>query len=351
MSFGSIAKKLGLSLGTLAALLIAGELVARSSEPGPMSLFDSKPYLPHEGVNHVHKPDFEGRWDGTWYDINSRGWRGPEFEPTFGPEELRVVALGDSCTFGKGVNEDETWPRVLEQLLNEELDDGRHAIVANLGVNGYSSRDYEFVFNEQGAEVLPNIVVLGYNLNDFPNLIKRVDRAVFQGQKSLRAKIPWRLRENLGQYALYRWMRSTYYHMNRERDWSKLEQLAKEVADHGPKFDERFQPEAERLQRIVDAAHEVGAEVVIFLFPYESMVYLDSYSTLPVDRVREISEQLDVTFVSLADTFREAARQTDPPKPLFLRGDRYHPNPDGYRIVAENLLRVIRENHLLDTAE
>jgi acyl-CoA thioesterase-1 len=50
---------------------------------------------------------------------------------------LRYVALGDSYTIGTSVSESERWPN---QLV-ERVGGGRLALVANLGVNGYTSAD------------------------------------------------------------------------------------------------------------------------------------------------------------------------------------------------------------------
>ncbi len=51
-------------------------------------------------------------------------------------EGLRYVALGDSYTIGTSVSADESWPSQLVARL-----DGRLALTANLGVNGYSTDD------------------------------------------------------------------------------------------------------------------------------------------------------------------------------------------------------------------
>ena len=47
---------------------------------------------------------------------------------------------------------------------------------------------------------------------------------------------------------------------------------------------------------------------------------------------------------SLDREFRSRAREEDPPRELFLRGDRYHPQPEGYGIVAECVLAAAREH-------
>ena len=145
-----LAKRLGLSLGSLVVAVAATELVVRATEPGPYSLFDRNPYVDSEVDDHVrHRPDFVGRWDGTWYVTDRRGFRGPEREPTFAEDELRVACVGDSCTFGKGVLEEACWPRQLEARLREG---GRNAGVFNLGINGGRGKVYRALLDEHADD-------------------------------------------------------------------------------------------------------------------------------------------------------------------------------------------------------
>jgi len=334
-------KKLLLSAASLVALGVLGEIWARSREPGPFDLFDSNPYVPDPEVpaGWRHAPGFEGRWDGTWYSINRRGLRGPELEPTFGPGELRVVALGDSCTFGKGVLESECWPRVLETVLRARAP-GRQVLVANLGHNGYSGRTYERVFKSLGAPLEPQVVVVGYNLNDFPNAIQAVDRMVFQ-ERGLRRLLSKDLRDFLGRFALYRWARQQYYDSKRASDWRNAEAFARAAGETPP---EVWEEQQGYLAGIRDEAARSGGHVAVFLFPYESQVYLDAYDSTPIDKLRATCAELGLPFFDLAEDFRRRARASDPPAQLFLKGDRYHPNPLGYRIVAERVAAVLAEH-------
>jgi len=355
MRMRKLAARLGLALLALLVFLALGELVARWAEPGPMSLYDVSPYVPSERLVHVHKPNFRGRWDSTWYEIDSHGRRGPEMEPTFAPEELRVVALGDSCTFGKGVLESECWPRQLEKLLQAELP-GRRVMVFNLGVNGYSSGHYQRVLEDVAAVLKPQLVILGYNINDFPNPVRDVDTAVFSTPQTsfswrawFRRWTPKDIRDDLNRFALYRTLRATYYDWNRKRDYAQMEAIARSRSlqkDEG--MDKAFALEAERFRQMVAQAGSVGGRVAFFLFPYESMVYLDDFERGPEERVRSLAEEVDVGFVDVPAAFRARAHQTTPPAKLFIRGDRYHPNAQGYTIVAQAVLARLRELGWLD---
>jgi lysophospholipase L1-like esterase len=319
-----------------------------------MSLVDHNPYeRPWEEVEmpdgtlkplrfNDHKPNFEGRWDGTWYSINSRGWRGPEFQPSFADHEVRILAVGDSCTFGKGVAEADCWPRELESQLNAS-DPERRFLVANLGVNGYSSLHYRRIIRAS-LDTRPDLVVIGYNVNDFPNITRRVDKVVHHNKRNLRARIPGSLRERLSTLALYRFLRATYYESRETGDRERMKRIAEQATDGFTPDSPRWQSELGVLRSIAEEVRGTGAELAIFLFPFENMVYMEDNADGTTESVRLLCAELDVPFLDMVARFRDHAYETDPPRDLFLRGDRYHPNPEGYEIVARTVMQAALEN-------
>lgn len=351
MKLATILKKLAISLASMVVLVVGAEIVARIAEPGPFSFLDESPYVRVPKQGHFHKTNFQGRWDGTWYELESHGMRGDEWKPTFAPEEYRVLAIGDSCTFGKGVVEEDSWPRQFEHRLAQVLPPGYRALVANAGVNGYSARQYLESIQTRGGLVRPNLIVVGYNLNDFPNQTKAVDEAVHQGQGNLRSAIRWDIRNKLGELALFRWLRATYYTMHRERDFAAAEKMASAVKQQGTLDPERTQKEIDRLDGMLAEARELGANLCVFLFPYESQVYLEQYDSAAIDWLRGLCEARGIPFISMVGDFRTRAFSTDPPTQLFIRGDRYHPNPAGYGIVAQRVLDVVRDQGWLPKAQ
>ncbi len=368
-------RKLALSALVLLLCLVAAELLARLAEPGPMSLYDTNPYRPDAELGHVHEPGFHGRWDSSWYDINARGWRGPEVEPTQAEEEFRVVCLGDSCTFGKGVVERDTWPRRLEELLRERLGPGRRPVVYNLGVNGYSMWQYLRAMELQGQAVRPHLVLLGYNINDYDSAANRADKAVFAGNTGddlverdkgkakagsappveplprkpslrarLRALLPGNVRAGLNRSALYRFARATYYAWTRERDYARMQAIVRTLSSHGAAFHaETIDKEAQLLQQLVSSADACGARVALFLFPFEAMVAIEEFDRGPERFVAELAQRLGVGFVDVPEAFRQELARRGRGAKLFIRGDRYHPNPAGYELVARTVVERLAE--------
>lgn len=77
---------------------------------------------------------------------------------------LRYVALGDSYTIGTSVAPRERWPEQLVTRLNDERPG--LALVANLGVNGFTSRDLISAELPQLGPLQPEFVSVLIGVND-----------------------------------------------------------------------------------------------------------------------------------------------------------------------------------------
>ncbi len=70
---------------------------------------------------------------------------------------LRILAIGDSFTYGWGVNDGEAWPEVLERHLRQTHPD---AEVVNLGAPGAGPRDYALLARRAVPQLQPDLVVV-----------------------------------------------------------------------------------------------------------------------------------------------------------------------------------------------
>lgn len=96
----------------------------------------------------------------TFARINSRGLRDREIDPARRKGGLRVLCLGDSFTWGWGVGDDETYPKVLERELA-----GVEAL--NAGVCAWGTAQELVWLEREGFGYGPDAVTLGFYLNDF----------------------------------------------------------------------------------------------------------------------------------------------------------------------------------------
>ncbi len=97
---------------------------------------------------------------------NSQGWRDVDhnFEKPQGV--IRILVVGDSVTFGRGVPVDKLYSRVLEQLLKQS---GYNAEVISMGYGGWGTdQELEALINE-GVRYSPDIVISQFTSNDLWN--------------------------------------------------------------------------------------------------------------------------------------------------------------------------------------
>jgi lysophospholipase L1-like esterase len=190
--------RVALAAGSTALALGAGELLLRAQGTGarafaaPMILFPGDgrrvPYgeinlfldvaPPADGLEHAFKPwTFYKGWydrptgdyfhaDGSVdYIFNSHGLRDHEFALDKPEGEFRVLAMGDSFTFGAGVPLDDCWTEVLERGLSERL--GRPAQVINAGfAGGNDPSEYDAWIARDGLRLKPDVVIVAMCLND-----------------------------------------------------------------------------------------------------------------------------------------------------------------------------------------
>ena len=95
--------------------------------------------------------------------INSYGIRGPELELEPADGTLRIVVLGDSFTFGQGVNYAASYPAVLEEQLRSA---GINAEVLNFGVPGHSTPQSVALARARVTPLKPDLVLLSVFAND-----------------------------------------------------------------------------------------------------------------------------------------------------------------------------------------
>jgi len=99
------------------------------------------------------------------YVFNRYGLRDHDFELEKQPGEFRVVAIGDSFTFGVGVQLEDCWTEVTERELRQRR--GGPVEVINAGfAGGYKTLEYEDWILRDGVRLKPDVILVGFCLND-----------------------------------------------------------------------------------------------------------------------------------------------------------------------------------------
>jgi lysophospholipase L1-like esterase len=169
-------------LANLAVVLVAAavpcvvaEVGLRIAAPEPTTkgLFRK---LPSSPVEFSGQPNARGMDAGVPVAFNSLGLRDAERSPQPAPGTIRILALGDSVTFGLGVAQEQTYPRQTELLLGKAS--GAPVEVLNMGMPGYNTLHQLAQLREVGFALQPRVVVVGYLYNDIEQSMKQ------QGQRS-----------------------------------------------------------------------------------------------------------------------------------------------------------------------
>jgi lysophospholipase L1-like esterase len=120
----------------------------------------------HESRGYALRPNLTRRWARPDFDVevrtSSEGLRDSELAGAR-QAALRVLAVGDSYTFGIGVEAEDTWPEQLERRLGGPA----AAAVVNTGVPGYSARQMRQAAEEFWPAVRPQVIVAGLYASSF----------------------------------------------------------------------------------------------------------------------------------------------------------------------------------------
>lgn len=107
---------------------------------------------------------------------NSAGFRGPEFTLEKPERALRIACLGDSFTFGEGVRFEDTYAERVAIMLRARLAPNKATCESlNFGVGGYNTEQELFALLNFALPVSPDIVIVGYTLNDPEPFLFQID--------------------------------------------------------------------------------------------------------------------------------------------------------------------------------
>jgi lysophospholipase L1-like esterase len=264
-------------------------------------------------IGHVHRPGAEARLMNTTVTINSAGFRDDEYALERNARR-RIILLGDSLTFGWGVEKEESF----EHLLEQQLDARSPTELINFAAGNYNTVQQVNLFLEKGLAYQPDQVIVFYFINDAEGVPKR-------------SRFPW-----LGSVRVV-----TFY-------WSRIKALVarfSESAGYEEWYEALYRDDAEGWRaaqraflqlREVCAAHDIALQVVLLPELHELVDY-------PFEAEHSaVSGFLEANGIRSLDLTPFFAGETDP-QSLWVAADDAHPNAEAHRRIAEYSLDFIRE--------
>jgi len=309
----TLAKNLTLAVASVFLLLSSLEGAARLIGPPGFAMHPSatnclarSPRLGYELA-----PNCTGTLHGTPLHTNALGLRGG---PLADEHAVRILALGDSSTFGWQVADDETYPARLEAALSARYGPGGYRVL-NAGVPGWTSHHGLLALEALAPEVRPKVVVIAFGFNDSFR-----EMPVEQQIAATRAWLPLLEADD--------WL------LNHSVLWQRLRHGAGVDRSQSPP---RVSPEryGENLRALVARVRALGAEPILLRFPADGRLFEDS------DNARWMGQYID-TFEAIAAEQRVPA--------IAYRGPRLddiHPDANGYQWLVADLLELMDERELL----
>jgi lysophospholipase L1-like esterase len=120
----------------------------------PYTGYFNKPNLRY----HIKKNGYD-----FYYDTDKDGIRGSR-RPLEKKNEYRILVLGDSCTYGFGINSNRTYSALLEDKLIKKY--RRNIRVINAGVPGFDTKQEVAYLKHYGMKYRPDLVVIAFMNND-----------------------------------------------------------------------------------------------------------------------------------------------------------------------------------------
>ncbi|HWP64415.1 MAG TPA: SGNH/GDSL hydrolase family protein [Candidatus Limnocylindria bacterium] len=289
----------------------------------------------------------EGR-GGVRYEINSAGFRGAPPAPRKEAATLRIAVLGDSVTFGYGVNQEDTFSTLLAERLARDVP-ARRIEVLNLGVSGYNPYTEAALFADLGPTLAPDVVLVQFCINDLNDPTMHFDASTTAALGPLPAAAypeppaaPRAAPPDCHGLRLCELVRDVWQPRPGPDDPATI---GATVRPHDPPNDRELGWLAERYGEIGRTARAIGAHPVLVIFPYATQLAPGAPSATAAALTR-LAADLGWTSIDLLPAYREAAQHG-----AVLFADLWHPTVAGHRLAANVIADSLRRHGLLAPRE
>ncbi len=253
---------------------------------------------------------------------DANGLRAPLHSEQKPDGAFRVMTLGCSTTFGWGVNDEETYPYQLEQLLGAA---GHKVEVINGGQPGHTSFQGLWLWTEKLAAYKPDLVIFGYIVQDSRSVAySDSSQAVLErNQAFFKQNLLYNLR-------MYLFLRQAIDDYKRE---------AKDQPGEGGVY--RVSPEeyVEHLRAFLRLTDDAGAKMMLFGYPLEREGYTGTHRRI----LHAAAENLSLPLYDPQPEFEQFTAQ----ETLYFPQDRGHANVAGNAKIAQGVTQFLIGHQLV----
>lgn len=282
--------------------------------------------------------------------VNPEGFVGDPLQPA-GPDLWRVVAVGDSCTFGGG-NEVDTYPAMLDRFLDEKAPAGERIEVVNAGISGLNSELAQRRLESRVPELRPDVVTIYIGWNDLMKFdpLAQGKESAFAGiaravddlwlTKSLRKLLFYYVRPSMGEPATGPASRTGRFATFEPAVFEKnLRQMVADVRGMDAQPVLMTLPTVVRPEMTAEDLKRSGVVFPYFPSAYAVGDFLDLLAAYN-RTIRNVAEEEGIPLVDLAKSFEAL------PDPTLYFYDTMHTNSKGMERIAQDVAAVLERQGL-----
>ncbi len=258
--------------------------------------------------------------------INSNGLRDDETNYTKSKKSFRILSLGDSCTFGSGVNNNQTYPAILENSLKEM---NLSVETINAGVSGYEFKQEYTYYYLEGYKYGSDVVTIGIVLNDIydPNITQIKKNMVDFGYHDRMADshVQKLLKSLCHSCVLIYSLANNYNNKYFDEIYNKWDD------------EQAFSNYSEEIKRLNANPTKENKNLVLVIYPYtQQFKNSENRGNIPQEKIKKMAENLNITVVDLLPVLDREDYLS-----LYLYGDNLHLNEKGNKIVADEIAKKV----------
>ena len=301
-------------------------------------------YRPDPDLFWYNRPNLRDHTDITddaYRTTNSLGFRSKDEIPREkAANEYRVFIIGDSSTFGLGVNDDDAYAMVIQRTLSERT--GRPVRVINSACPGHTTFQGMNLYKRYGQHMKVDLLLRSYNNDSCLDMVRDRDRVA----------------HNPTVLAVQRLLYRSDFYLLLKRvvlDWGyawKLEKYRQIYPKDKSAWVRRvpFDEYTGFLQELKTMTQKAGTHFINIRMPLnrpsiEAMpIYKTSFSMKFRDYLNEFCEKTGTPFLNFEKQFDGLGNTPD----LFIPGHLFHPSVKGHRIIGERIAGYIIDQGLMD---
>jgi lysophospholipase L1-like esterase len=307
------------------------------------------------------------------------------------PASAKIVAIGDSQTYGISATAKNSWPAQLQKIIRQE--------VYNLSLGGYGPVEYYYLLQNKALELRPSLIIVGFYFGndlfdayrsvytrDYWKWLRRSD-FFLQEEKQLddndsdsgTHKFMGSFRDWLAHHSvlyrmftfsfgnLFRFLEMKYASSPLNSDIAILEDEQRGIRTgftpltrlsvlnlQDPRVEEGLRLTLEVIRRMNDLCSEKSIQFIVALIPTKESVFADyigherefKNSSELIANERKINQFLKKSFternIPYVDVLPDLRGAVPKKIPYFANVDG-HPNADGYEVIAKSVSRFLMD--------